>query len=517
MKQRSRTEYSALNILTGIGGYVVNTVVGLVCRMVFVRCLSTEYLGVNGLFSNILSVLSLAELGVGGAIGYALYRPLAEHDTKKVAALMQFYKKAYMIIGTVIGAAGLALFPFINRIIGKAPEISENLGVIYLLFLFNTVISYFFSYRGALLQTAQQSYIVVGLSYVQTTLQSLFQITYLLLTHRYYGYLIIQTVGNVLYNILISMIARKRYPFILEKTEHLNAAEKKSISRNVRDLMISKVSGILVNHTDNIIITFFNGLTATGLTSNYTLFTGTLTALLNQVFNGMTASIGNHNVLSSDDDQEKMFLSINFLNFWLYGWAAVGIVCVSTDLVRLLYGDKYAMNILIPIALAINTYMLGMQNAVWAYKSTLGIFRHGRFVNFFTALLNIILSLVMGKYWGVFGVLFASAVSRAFTNTWYSPYCVYKYGFHKSAFSYFKRYIKYLLICVCCCVASFYLCIYISLPIILSVLVKCVILSCLFNGVVFLFFHKSREFAVIRDKGMIMIKKILKKWRPEEI
>lgn len=178
MKQRSRTEYSLMNILTGIVGYGVNTVVGFVCRIIFVKTLSADYLGVSGLFTNVLSMLSLAELGISSAITYALYKPLAEGDEKKTAAIMQFYRKAYGVIGCVVGLVGLAMIPFLDVIIQDPPEIQENIYLLYLLYLFNTVVSYFFSYRQALLTASQRQYIVSGYNYVVTIGQSVVQIIY---------------------------------------------------------------------------------------------------------------------------------------------------------------------------------------------------------------------------------------------------------------------------------------------------------------------------------------------------
>lgn len=507
--EKSRTQYSILNITTGVGGYFVNTLVGFVCRMVFVRCLTADYLGINGLFSNILSMLSLAELGVGSAIGYALYRPLATHDEEKVASLMKFYSTAYKIIGISIGLMGVALLPFMKYIIGDAPSIKENLNIIYLIFLFNTSSSYFFSYRGALLQTDQKSYIVTGLNYIQTILQSIIQIIYLLLTHEYYGYLIIQAIGMIIYNFSLSYVVKKQYPYIVGKEiKPLSKTERKKISKDVGNLMITKLAGILVGDTDYIIITFFNGLSATGLTSNYSLFTGTLTTLLNQIFYGMNASIGNHNALSDKDSREKMFLNINFMNFWLFGWATVEIVCIASGLVELFFGKEYVMESLIPVVLALNFYMVGMQNAVWIYKNTLGIFKQGRFILIGTAILNIIFSLLLGKIWGVLGILFASAIARAFTNTWYDPYCVYKYGFGKSVQRYIKRYILYAAIVIGSTVVGVEVCKLITLPLLWNMLCKVLVSSLIFNLTVIIILGKTREFKYILDKMMDIFRRL---------
>ena len=299
--QRSRSEYSIINILTGFGGYFVNTVMGYICRIVFVRCLSAEYLGVNGLFTNILTMLSLAELGIGGAIGFALYKPLAEDDKEKIASLMGFYGKAYKIIGCVVAVIGLLMMPFLTIIISNQPNIKENLYVIYLVYLFNTASTYFFSYRSALLTAAQRNYIVLGINYAITILQSIVQIPVLLISHNYMAYLIVQTIGIFINNIIVSWWAKKDYPYIARRNvKPLSTSEKRGLFVNVKALTLNKLSTILVNNTDNIVLTYFSGLVSVGVVSNYVTLMNTLTSLTSQLFNSLTASVGNLNAIESD-------------------------------------------------------------------------------------------------------------------------------------------------------------------------------------------------------------------------
>lgn len=510
--EKSRTHYSILNISTGIIGYIINTIFGFVCRMIFVRCLASDYLGINGLFTNILTMLSLAELGIGSAIVYALYKPLAEDDQDKIASLVDFYGKAYKTIGIVVGIIGLALLPFLNTIIREQPNIKESISSIYLLYLFNTASTYFFSYRGSLLMAAQQNYIVTGLNYIITICQSIIQIIYLLLTKEYYGYLIIQTIGTFIYNFTISKIAVKKFPYIVKKDiKPLEKVERKSLISNIRDLTLYKISGLLVNSTDNIIITYFNGLSVSGITSNYTLFTNTLTSLLNQIFNGINSSIGNHNALVSNKEKEKMFNNINLINFWLFGWATVGIIIVASDLVGLCFGSDYVMSNEIPIVLAINVYMVGMQNAVWTYKNTLGIFHYGRFMQFGTAILNIIFSILLGKIWGVFGILFASAVARGLTNTWYDPYCVFKYGFNTNPIKYFRKYLKYLIIILIDILMCYIVCSFINLSYFINLILKIIICSLITNIFFILCFKSSTEYKYIKQVLLNILHKLIKK------
>ena len=322
MSKKTRTEYSILNIATGLGGYAVNTILGLVCRMVFTRTLSADYLGVNGLFTNILTMLSLAELGIGTAIVYALYKPLAIDDHDKVASLVKFYGKCYQIIGIIVAVMGIVLMPFLDLLITEQPAIKESLYLIYGIYLFNTASTYFFSYRSSLLMAAQQNYIVTGINYLITILQSVLQMIWLALTHEYIGYLVIQASGTLIYNFTISYMAKRKFPYIIgNDIKPLEKKEKRSLIRNVRALIVWKLSGLLVNSTDNIIITYFNGLATVGLSSNYTLLSTTLNSLLNQLFNGITASVGNLNAIESKKKKISMFYSINLANFWLFGWA----------------------------------------------------------------------------------------------------------------------------------------------------------------------------------------------------
>lgn len=504
--EKSRTYYSILNVTTGILGYAVNTILGFICRIVFVRCLASDYLGINGLFTNILTMLSLAELGIGSAIVFALYKPLAENDKDKIASLVKFYGQAYKIIGIVIGIIGLCILPFLNFIIREQPNIKESITLIYLLYLFNTASTYFFSYRSSLLMAAQQSYIVTGLNYIITIIQSIVQMVYLLLTKEYYGYLIIQTIGTFIYNFSISKIAVKKFPYISSNNiKSLDKLEKKKLISNIRDLTLYRISGLLVGSTDNIIITYFKGLSISGITSNYTLFTSTLTSLINQIFNGINSSIGNHNALSNDKEKEKMFNNVNLINFWLFGWATIGIIFVSSDLVKLCFGSDYVMSMEIPFVLALNVYMVGMQNAVWTYKNTLGIFHYGRFVQMITALLNIVFSIILGKLLGVFGILFASAIARGFTNTWYDPYCIYKYGFHSKPIRYLKRYIYYLIVLILDGLLCYWICSKLSFGIFFNIICKVIVCSFLTNLIFYLSFKSTEEFTYLKN----MFKRIL--------
>lgn len=509
MERKSRTAYSLLNMFANFAGYGINMLVSFICRMVFVRCLAQEYLGVSGLFSNILSMLSLTELGIGTAIVYAMYKPIAEDDHEKLASLMKFYGTAYKVIGCVVALFGLALLPFLDLIIGEQPGITDDLHFIYLLYLFHSASSYFFSYRTTILTASQRNYVVVAINYAVVIIQNIIQIIVLVTLKNFTAYLFVQIICGFVTNILSSQKAKKDYPFIAQKeVKPLSREEKRGLAKNVKALTVYKLSGLLVNNTDNIVITYFNGLITTGVASNYTLLSGMLSSLLNMVFGSMTASVGNLNAKESDETKYRVFKALNLANFWLYAWGAVGIVVVSGDLVCLLFGENYVLPQSIPVILAINFYMVGMQTAVLNYKSTMGLFRHGQYLLLVTATINIIGDIVLGSRFGLFGIFAATAVSRLFTNTWYEPYAVYKYGLHRNPIQYLWIYLKYLVILILCTGVCYFLCAMLQVPLVPRIFIKILVCSAIPNLVFLFAFGRTEEAIYLKDKAKAVIGRI---------
>ena len=260
--------------------------------------------------------------------------------------------------------------------------------------------------------------------------------------------------------------------------------------------MIYKVSGLLVNSTDNILITFFKGLATTGIASNYALLVNTLNSLLAQIFNGLTASIGNHNASEPSEKRYQMFCFLNLTNFWIFGWAALGIYFCSSDLVHLCFGEEYVLTREIPFVMALNFFTVGMMNAVWTYKHTMGLFHYGRFIQFFTGILNIVFSVLFGTLWGLFGILLATFIARLFTSLWYDPYAIYKYGFQKPLKEYIKKIFRYVIVLgvvTGMCQVIFKI---MKGSILGKVVYKSAICSILFNLAFAVAFYRSDEFKI---------------------
>lgn len=494
------------NMTANFLGYFLSTFLAYITRVFLLRFLSVEYLGITGLFSSILSMLSLAELGVGSAMGFALYKPIADNDEQKIASLMRFYKQAYQIIGCVIGAAGLLMLPFVNFVIQEEPNISENLTILYLIFLFDTVVSYFFSYKGALLVASQRNYVTASITYVVTIVQHLVQILILAVLRSYIPYLLVKTVGIVVSNFLTAHIVNREYPFIRKKkVSPLDKQEKKTFFVNVKALTINKLCTILVNNTDNIVITYFNGLITTGIASNYLQLMSILTQLVAQIYNGMTASIGNLNASADKEQKHDFFKMMNLSGFWIYSWAAIGLAFVSTDIVKLCFGQEYALDISIPLVLALNLYVSGINNSAYTFKNTMGLFRYGQYLLLATAAINLLLDVILGKRYGLFGIYAATLIARLLTNAWYEPYVIYKHGFQKNYGIYLRTYAKYGLLFTISVVVCGFLCARCTFTLFLNLIFKALICTLIPFSVYWLGFHRTSEFAY-------MVKLLRKAW-----
>ena len=509
MNENSRMLNSVRNIFTGFLGQFITLITGFICRTIFIQCLKTEYLGVSGLFTNILSVLSLAELGVGSAINYALYKPLAEKYKREVSEYMNFYSKAYTSIGIIIFIIGICLLPFFKYLIKDTPNIKENINLIYIIYLSNTSIGYFFSYKSALINADQRNYIVSLVNYLRVILQALIQIVTLLITKNFLLYLIIEFIFSIIENLVIAYITNKLYPFVkVNKKNKLEKSKKNKLIADIRDLMINKLSGVLVNNTDNLIITYFNGLVTVGLCSNYNLLINIINTTLKQFFNGIQASLGNLNAVESKEKRELYFNMMNLINFWLFGFCTICIVFLINDVITIWIGKDYLLPNSIKYILAVNFYIVGMQNSVWSYKVTSGIFKQGRFILAIMAIINLILSIILGNKIGLLGILLATTIARLTTNVWYDAYILYKIVFNKSSKDYFIQYFKNILIILFTIIIIYFFIknLIVSTNIYICFVIKLLICIIMINLCFLIIFYNKYEFKYIKNYVSILIK-----------
>lgn len=505
MKQRSRTENSIINSAMSIVTQVLTVVLNFAVKTVFIKMLNDEYLGVNGLFTNIITMLSLADLGIGIAIPYSLYKPLAKKDEHKINVLMNFYKKVYTIIGIAVLLIGLSLTPFLGLIIKDIPKNVPHLSLIYILFVIHSASSYFFVYKKFLIDSDQKGYITSRIIFTFSTLLSIIQIILLITTKNYILFLLSSIILVIIQNIYISSKANKLYPFIKNKTdEKLEKEDMEGIKKNVSSLFIYKVGTVIMNGTDNIIISKFIGLIIVGFYSNYVLIINSITTVLNQIFNAITSSIGNLVVTTNKKRSKEVYDNLNFANFWLYALFGVCIIVLINPFINIWIGKKYVMGFSIVFLLVLNFYVLGMQSVTNSFRNAYGLFWIAKYRPIIMVIINIVISVVLVQFIGIEGVLIGTLISRLVTTAWLDPYIVHKYGFEISPKSYYIDYLKYLVIFIAISTILNYFVSMVAINNIFILILIAILVVISVNVILVLLFFKTSEFNYFYDK----IKKI---------
>jgi len=441
-----RIQNSLKNMLFGVSGQIISAVMGFVVRTAFVYTLGVEYLGVDGLFTSILIMLSLANLGFDTAMIYSLYKPLAENDTYKVQALMNLYQKAYRLIGIIVLMIGLSLLPFLPYLMNGNTNIN-NINIIYLLFLFNSVSSYYFVYKQSIIIADQRNHIISKMHSIFTIFSNLIQILVLVMTENFIVVLSAQIAFRVIENIYIANKANKLYPYIKGKNNaQLSKDDKKLFFENLYALLLYRISGVVINGSGNIIMSVFIGIASVGIYSNYILIISTLNTFLSHIFYSVTASIGNLNVKESAEKKYFIFRVLQFSNFWIYGFCTISLWSLVNPFIDLWIGKQYVFDKYIVLAILLNFFTNGMQNASTTFRDTTGLFKKGKYRPIVAAIINIVVSVILVQKIGIVGVLLGSVISRLFTYFWYDPYVIFKYVFKRSVKEYFARYLMFVLL-----------------------------------------------------------------------
>ncbi|WP_064091683.1 lipopolysaccharide biosynthesis protein [Rossellomorea aquimaris] len=500
-----RIQNSLKNIFFGLGAQMLSVSLGFGVRTVFIYTLGVEYLGIEGLFTSVLIMLSLANLGFDSAMIYSLYKPLAEKDNNKIQALMGLYKKAYRIIGLIVLLIGLTLLPFIEYLI-KGETTVDHIQIIYLLFLVNAVSSYYFVYKQSIIIADQQNHIISRIHSIFILLSNTLQIILLITTSNYILVLTGQILFRILENIYIGHKANQLYPFLKQKSVvTLSNKEKKSFYENLYSLMLYKISGVVINGTDNIIISVFVGLSIVGIYSNYLLILSTITTILSLIFYSITASVGNLVVQEDIDKKYFIFRVINFSNFWIYGFFTIVLWNLLNPLISVWIGDQFVFNKYILLTIILNFFTTGMQNASTTFRETTGLFKKGKYRPIIAAIINITVSIILAKEIGIAGVLIGTVVSRLSTYFWYDPFVIHKIVFRRKVKVYFGRYIWYSIIVLGSCILTEILCNLIRFGSLIDLFLKGLICLVIPNIIFFLFFRKCEEFQYL----MYVISKIL--------
>lgn len=438
----SRTKNSVKNMTVSLIMQAITILLSFACRTVFAKLLETEYLGLSGLFSNIISVLSLSELGIASVIIIHLYKPLADNDEDQICRLMNFYKKAYNAVGLFIIGAGLILTPFLDYLV-KSDAPIPYLKLYFLLFVLQSATSYFFAYKQSLLTAAQREYICTVVRHIFGIVMNALQIVFLLLTKQYVTYLLVSIVTNLGTNITISYFADKRFPFLKRgKRIHLDKTQTKGMFKDVSSMMLHKVGNTVISSTDNILISSMIGVIYTGLYSNYLLIMNSITQVITIALNAVSASIGDFNARKTADERYELFDAMQLISTWVFGMSAICFCCLFQPTIKIWLGEKYLLDFSIVLVISINFFINGLCRVPGTFADVNGLYNKTKFKPILMATINLAASIIFLKLWGLVGVFLGTLVSYLSVAIWVDPYFLYKDVFGMGAEKYFISLVK---------------------------------------------------------------------------
>ncbi len=513
--EESRTKNSINNIKTGAIVQIINKLMVFAVRTVFIKMLNTDYLGVNGLFTNVLAILSFAELGIGTAIIFNMYKPVAEKNQEKIKSLMQLYKKSYNLIGTIVFVLGLFVIPFMDVVIKEKPNINENLILIYIMFLFNTAASYFFTYKKSIISAHQKQSVINNVDSIFYLIKSIVEIIFLLLTRNFIIYLSIEILSTIIENIILSKIADNMYPYLRDKKINpLSKEESNNIFKNVKSLIIYKFGGVIMNSTDNILISSLVNVSTVGFCSNYIMIINSIKSIITSALNGVTASVGNLNVVGNSKQKERVFYQITFANYIVYSFCAIAFIVLLNPFMKIWLGEKYILGIDVSVALALSSFIEGLRNAGYTYRTTLGLFQKGRLTPYIGATVNIVFSIMLCKLCGVSGIFFATCIAQLVSYSWIDPYLIHKYEFKTPVSKYFKRYGIYLIVFTVSACITLLVSQLITIEGIIGFLLKAIVVCIIPNLINLLVYYRTEEFKELKIKILDpIINKVTRKFK----
>lgn len=502
-----RKKRSLLNIIGSLGSYFISTIFTFITQMFLVKTLGVEYSGVNGLFTNILTMLSIAELGIGTTIIYKLYEPLAKNDTESIKSWMQFYKMCYRIVAVLVLVVGTIIIPIVPKIVGTV-SITDDISLLYFISLLDTVFSYTMTYKRSLIYADQKNYIINVVHIGYTLFMNITQIFSLIVLKNYVVFLIIKIIYRLLENIILNIYANKNYPYIREEYIKLPKKEVTDVFDRVKAMFLQKISYVVNKGIDSIIITMNLGVVSAGYYSNYTIIVNALTAIIFQVVSSLTASVGNLLTEKNKTKSYNVYKKINMFDSFLTGVGICGFLAIIDNFIEIWIGKEYILSIYITISFAIYIYSDSIRRTMTLFKDSAGICKEDKNNYIIMALINLIASIILCQKIGMSGVILGTAISYIYLIVYSYPKYIFKQLFNENVKSYYKDNFVYFIFILLSSIVSFFIGKYISLnTLVLSILFKgilSVIVSCIIFTIIF---HKTSEY----DYYFQILTKILRK------
>jgi O-antigen/teichoic acid export membrane protein len=472
----------------------ISIIFSFINRIILIRILGIEYVGINGLFKDILYLLSIAEMGISYALMYEMYKPMHLNDSELLNQIVFYYQRLYTKIGLFIGAIGLLITPFLYIIVPDIKPI-ENIQLIYIVFVLNSLVSYFFMSRKSLLNVAQKNYIEQIIVSIICIFQFIMQLFCLLITKNFFLYVSCCLICTLLTSLLIVKVTNKIFPFIrMRLLGGLSPAVKKRVSVNMRALFISNTSGVIFSATDSIIISNICGLRELGILTNYTMIINYLNMIIRLGVNAVTASIGDLNAEKESREVFAYYKKTFFLIYAIISIFSISFYNLCNDFIETVFGQQYLLSKSIIIFLMINMYILNIRLPALVFRNVMGIFKYDKYKGIPEIALNITISIILAKYIGLLGVIIGTTISQLFVSCWIEPYMLYKHGFRIEFFDFIKDNFRFLFIFILGFLVSVMACSFIPLKGFLAFFIKMSVCFFLIFSNIILWFRKTDEY-----------------------
>ena len=502
-----RTKNAARNVVFGMILKIYALALPFVMRTAMIYWLGIEYLGLNSLFTSVLEVLNLAELGVGSAMIFSMYKPIAEDDREKICALMNLYHCYYRVIGGVVLAGGLVIFPFLPHLIkGDIPS-DINIYILYLLNLSATVLTYWlFAYRNSIFSAYQRTDIISKVTIVTDTVKYAIQLSVLAIFHNYYLYVITILATQILNNVCIAYLSKKMYPQYEPKGK-VSKSEQKKINKRIGDLFTSKLGGTIVGSADTIVISSFIGLKILAVYQNYYYIITALSGLVIILFNAVTAGSGNSMVTESTEKNYHDFKKLSWISYWLIGFVICGLFCLYQTLMKVWVGaDLMLDNNFVPLFCLYFAGNMTIQ-LLSVYKNAAGIWHEDRFRPLISGLANLALNLIMVKFIGLYGILLSTIISIYFISAPWLLHNVFTLIFPGKFKDYRKDLVAYMSVIIVVTFITSRVCNLIPDAGFGSLIVKTIVCTVVCNGLFLLIYHKSLIFKEVLQMAHRIVKR----------
>lgn len=508
MAKIERTKNAYRNILWGILEKCESLLLPFVARTVLLKVLGSQYLGLNSLFASILSVLSISELGFGSAIVFSMYKPIAEGDDDTLRALLNAYRKIYLVVGSLILAAGLAVVPFLPKLIKGGCPADVNLYILYGIHLFDTVIGYYlFSYKASLFSAHQRNDLLSKRTMIVSALGNLSKIAVLLIVRSYYAYAFVAPFTTLATNFLNAYYAKKMYPHLYCKGT-ISAEMKQGIQKRIVGLISFKIYNVIFTSVDTIIISAFLGLTPLAIYNNYYYIQTSIVGFITILTRSITAGIGNKMITNSREDNYRDFKRIVFMNGWLVSFCSVCLVCLYQPVMRLWVGEELMFPMFTMVLMVLYFFLPRLTAITYTYREAAGLWWEDRFRPLVATAVNLCVNLILVRIIGMDGVIISTLICSVFINIPWGSIILFKHYFKRTPMEYYGKLFFYLVTTAAAAGITWVICQVVAGDGFGGLIIKAAICVVIPNLLFWAVYHKMDEYSYVDQTIAVLLNKI---------